>query len=248
MRKLALLLLSTTLLLHLFSISAFAAETPVISYRGGSTLSYTDASGKPLSGNSDFGTAFSKMLPGVTYTQKMLLKNEDNTNTVRYYMDLSVLETLKASALDGAGYTVTLLSGEETLYSSQNGSHSGVLIGGSGSAELLDLNRDLVSENGDGILVATLAPGKSETVSLSILADATMSDAYQNAKGTLSFQFFAEIVPPQVPKIIEKVETVYINDGVKTGDSRPVYIVAGALVVAVFVFFFLSRKKDKKST
>ena len=245
MRKLTSVLLSTAFLLSLFSISAFAAQTPVISYHGGSTLTYTDASGKPLSGNSDFGTAFSKMLPGVTYTQNILLKNEDNTNTVRYYMDLSVLETLKASALDGAGYTITLVSGKEMLYSSQNGNQSGILIGGSGSAELLDLNHDLVSNNGDGILVATLAPGKSETVSLSILAEETMSDAYQNAKGTLSFQFFGEIVPPQVPKII--YETVYIDEGVKTGDSRPVFFVAGVLVIAVIVFFLLSRKKDKES-
>lgn len=247
MKKITSVFISLFLMLSVFLVSVCAAGVPVITYSGGSSLSYTDAKGNPLTGNSDFGTAFSGMIPGKTYTQEIKLQNKDTENTIRFYMDLSVLETLKASQLDGAGYTVILESGGDVLYSSVNGTRGGTLIGGSGSTgELTELNKEFLSQNGNGILVATLTPGTDTSVSLSITADASMSDAYQGAKGTMSFQFFGEIVPPQKTQIINKYKTIYVTGGVPTGDGRPVYITAAVLVAAVIVFFILGRKKDKK--
>lgn len=235
-------------MITVLALSVSAASAPVITYSGGSSLAYTDESGNPLTGNSDFGTAFNGMIPGKTYTQTIKLQNKDTNNTVRFYMDLNVLKTLKAGNLDGAGYTVVLKSGDDVLYSSVNGTHAGTLLGGNGSTgELTELNKEFLSQNGSGILVATLTPGTNSDISLTITADASMSDAYQGANGTLSFQFFGEIVPPQKDKIINKYETIYVNGGVQTGDNRPIYIVATVLVAAVIVFFLLGKKTSKEN-
>ena len=246
MKKMLSLLSVLVLALTLVTGAAGAADVPVVTYDGGNQLSYTDANGKALTGDSDFGTAFSSMLPGVTYTQEIQLRNTSEKDTVRYYMDLSVLETLKNAGLDGAGYTVTLTSNGDTLYSPVSGTISGTLVGGgSSTGELKDLNDDFYSSDGQGILVATLNPGEQATLALSIGADATMSNAYQDAIGTIRFQFFGEIVPVNstTPNIISK--TVYIKDGVKTGDYSLIYPVAGILVVAAIVLVVLGRKKKK---
>ena len=73
-----------------------------------------------------------------------------------------------------------------------------------------------------------------------------MSNAYQDAEGTLQFQFFGEIVPVNspTPNVVNK--TVYINKGVKTGDSSPIFIVAGVLVAAVIVLVILGIVKKNK--
>jgi hypothetical protein len=250
MKKIVSLVAVLALAMAITVSSAFAADVPVVTYDGGSQLTYTDASGNAISGDADFGTAFSSMLPGVTYTQEIQLRNTSLDDTVRYYMDMSVLQTLKNAGLDGAGYTVTLTSNGETLYSSVSGTVSGTLVGGSNSTgELADLNEDFYSSDGQGILVATLKPGETATLALSIAADATMSNAYQDAEGVIQFQFFGEIVPVNTPtpNIVQK--TVYVNKGVKTGDSSPIYIVAAVLVVAVvaLVVIGIVKKKNKKA-
>lgn len=228
-------------------VSVFAASVPVVTYDGSTNLSYTDESGNALSGGGDFGTAFSSMLPGVTYSQTIALKNASEKDTVRFYMSLDVLKTLAGSALDGAGYTVTLTSGSETLYSSVNGAITGALLGGSGSVgELQDLNEALYSADGKGILVTTAAPGAGDQLTLSITADSTMSDAYQSASGTIEFQFFAEVTSSG-----GKVNTVYIPgktiyNTVQTGENGWIFLAAGVLVAAVVVLLVTGRKKNHK--
>lgn len=236
-------ILAVLILALCFTASAAAASVPVVTYDGGNELKYTDQGGGAISGAGDFGTAFSSMLPGVEYSQQVILKNTSTEDTVKFYMALSVIETLQNGGLDGAGYTVELKSTSETLYSSVNGAISGSVVGGSGSSqELGDINSALVSSDGTGILVATLEPGKQETLTLSIKADATMSNAYQNASGTLSFQFFGEKVEPT------GVTTVYVPGKtivkeVKTGDTSPIIIVAAVLVAGMIILLATGRKK-----
>lgn len=243
----------------LLTVFSFAAETPVVTYHGGTELTYTDESGQQISGNGDFGTAFSNMLPGVTYSQSIVLKNT-GSDTVKFYLNLDVLETLKKEKVDGAGYTVLLKSTTDTLYSSVNGAISGTLIGGSGSSnELGDLNEAFYSSDETGILVATLKAGGSERLTLTLQADETMSNAYQDAEGTLSFQFFAEV--PQsssttkvvtIPGEIRHETKVITSEAqseengtkaVQTGDNSPIYLVAAVLVVAVIILLLTGRKK-----
>ena len=69
MKKIVSLVSALVLVMAITVSTAFAADVPVVTYDGGSALTYTDAAGKAITGDSDFGTAFSSMLPGVTYTQ-----------------------------------------------------------------------------------------------------------------------------------------------------------------------------------
>lgn len=223
--------------------SAVAATIPVVTYDGGTELKYTDQEGNPLSGNGDFGTAFREMLPGVEYTQQFILKNTGK-DTVKFYMSMGVIETLHNGNLDGAGYTVILKSTTETLFSADNGSVTGALVGGSGSTlELGDINGALVSSDGTGLLVSTVEPGKTDTITLSIKSDATMSNAYQDAAGELSFQFFGEKVEPTGVKVIH-VPGKNVVEEVKTGDESPIFLVAGVLVVGVIILLVTGRKKE----
>ena len=69
-----------------------------------------------------------------------------------------------------------------------------------------------------------------------------MSNAYQNASGTLSFQFFGEKVEPT------GVTTVYVPGKtvikeVKTGDTRPITIVAAVLVAGVVILLATGKKR-----
>ncbi len=242
-------LLSITVALLLsfsLSISAFAASTPVVTYDGSTNLSYTDENGNALSGG-DFGTAFSSMLPGVTYSQTIALKNTSEKDTVRFFMSLDVLKTLSAAKLDGAGYTVTLTSNSQTLYSSVNGAITGALLGGSGSAgELKDLNEVLYSADGKGIMVTSVAPGGSDQLTLSITADSTMSNAYQSASGTIEFQFFAEVVASNGKVITIHVPGDTIYNIVRTGENAWIFIAAGVLVASLAFLLITGRRKNHK--
>lgn len=238
--------LAVLMLALCFAPCAAAASVPVVTYDGGSELKYTDEAGNPISGNGDFGTAFSNMLPGVEYSQKVILKNTSADDTVKFYMSMSVLETLRKGGLDGAGYTVVLTSTQETLYSSDNGEISGTMVGGSGSSqELGDINGALMNSDGTGVLVATLEKGTQETLTLTIKSDATMSNAYQDAEGILQFQFFAEKVAPTGTKTVY-VPGQTVLKGVKTGDSSPIYLVAGVLVAGVIFLLVTGRPKKKQ--
>lgn len=223
--------------------SAAAATVPVVTYDGGNELKYTDEAGNPISGNGDFGTAFREMLPGVEYTQQFILKNTGK-DTVKFYMSMGVIETLHNGRLDGAGYTVILKSTTETLFSADNGQVTGALVGGSGSTlELGDINGAVVSSDGTGLLVSTVEPGKTDTITLSIKSDATMSNAYQDAAGELKFQFFGEKVEPTGVKVIH-VPGKNVVEEVKTGDESPIFLVAGVLVIGVIVLLVTGKKKE----
>lgn len=238
--------LAALMLAMCFTVPAFAASVPVVTYDGGTDLKYTDESGNAISGNGDFGTAFSNMLPGVEYSQQVILNNGSASDSVKFYMSMTVLETLKKNGLDGAGYTVELKSTTETLYSSVNGEITGTLVGGSGSSqELGDINGAVMNSDGTGILVATLAPGAQETLTLTIKADATMSNAYQDAEGVIQFRFFGEKVEPTGVKTV-KVPGKTVVKTVKTGDTSPIFIVAGVLVLGVIILLVTGKSKKQQ--
>lgn len=254
---------------------AEAAAVPTVVYDGGTKLIYTDETGSQISGNGDFGTAFDDMLPGVTYTQDINLLNSSSQDTVYFYMDLEVLKTLQADGLTGAGYTVSLKSGGTELYTSKNGTVKGALIGGSGSSgELEDLNQDLVSGDRQGFMVAAVGPGSRTTLSLSIQADGSMDNAYQNADGTISFRFFGEVVDGPVAEVVNRTETqkeadrivtrttyskgtpvrvkktVYVAGNVQTGDRTPIIPAVGAAAgagILLTVLVILKRRRKKAS-
>lgn len=229
--------LLVAVLLTVLCIPALAVVPIVYYYDNSQVLQYS-------TGNGDFGDAFNNMLPGVTSTQQIILQNNSTKDTVRFYMTLEVLQTLLKAAKDGAGYTVILTSSTQTLFTSEPGSVGGTLIGGQGTGELEDLNKALYSTDMNGILVSTLGPGQSDTLTLSITPDATLSNNYQSGLGRLRFQFFGE-------KVVNG-ETIYIpgktvTKPVSTGESGWIFAAAGVMVAASLVLILTGKKKNEEN-
>ena len=210
------------------SINCFAAEDGSVVYNG-ETLECT--------GGMD---AFGSMLPGVPYTDTITL-----TNTSK---------NIAQDGASGAGYTVSLTCGDSVLYGFDpaTGEATGALLGGDGTGELEELNNILGRTNGENYqMVATLEPGESVDVSLMLQADGTSLDNdYQNAVGSIQFQFIAEELEPVTETVVNQVqlppEVVTQTRYVQTGDNSLVWILGGVAVVAIGGFVFLSWKKKKK--
>lgn len=223
------------------SINCFAAENGSVVYNG-ETLECT--------GGMD---AFGSMLPGVPYTDTITLTNTSE-NTANFYMDTNVVNTLSQDGASGAGYTVSLTCGDSVLYGFDpaTGEATGALLGGDGTGELEELNSILGRTNGENYqMVATLEPGESVDVSLMLQADGTSLDNdYQNAVGSIQFQFIAEELEPVTETVVNQVqlppEVVTQTRYVQTGDNSLVWILGGVAVVAIGGFVFLSWKKKKK--
>lgn len=229
--------LLAVVLLAAFCMTAYAAVPAVYFNDGSYVLKYSLTDGT-------FGDAFDNMMPGVTRTQQITLQNNSRVDTVRFYMTLEVFQTLLRAARDGAGYTVTLTSSSQTLFSSENGGVSGTLIGGRNTDELEDLNEALYSSDRKGILVSTLAPGRSDTLTLSITPDATLSNNYQDGLGILRFQFFGEIVVPG-ETIIVPGKT--ITKAVSTGENGWIFLAAGVMLVSSLVLILTGKKKNEEN-
>lgn len=241
--------LCTTLIALMVSvvmgISCFAADTTNKVVYDGTNLIYEGTN--QMSG-------FSNMLPGKTYSGSIQLENK-GANAANFYMDTSVVQTLiGASNTKDTGYTVTLTCGETVLYGYDpvSGKASGTLIGGDGTQGLEELNNQLEEYP----LVATLNPGESTTVTLSVKPDATATgNTYMSADGSIEFRFQASDVP-QVRTVVE-TETVQAKPNVvtqvrtvvqaaQTGDANVVFICLIVAAAAFILFLTLSDKKENK--
>lgn len=225
------------------ALGCFAADTTVvydgtnITYNGGSSMS-----------------GFTNMLPGVTYTGSIQLENQGE-NPAYFYMDTSVVSTLiSASQEKDTGYTVTLTCGDTTLYGYDpvTGQATGTLVGGDTTAGLEELNTQLEEYP----LVATLDPGQTTTVTLSIQPDATATNSgYMGADGEIQFNFQAADVPEirtvvhtetveGKPSVITQVRTIVTS--AQTGDFNTIAVCIGVVAAAAVLFVVLAKKKKKE--
>lgn len=238
--------------------------------------------GKLEVNNADM-SGFEDMLPGVTRSGIITLKNSDSSATVRFYMDTNVASTLEgAETKDNkveTGYTVS-------MYVTQSGTTSETVLFGSGAdadsiegnfvgnEQIADETRGLeemndmldgaaegdVSTYAEGdtrndLLVATLAPGATAEVHLSITADATATSAdFMAGAGKIEFKFAAEELN-QITRTETRTvkgettivtQTRYWLNGVQTGDPVAIAPLVAVLVLAVLVFLIAAKKKKKK--
>lgn len=240
------------------ALGCFAADSADISVTyNGSGLEYSV--NNPVDSIQD-------MAPGVesSYSFDMVNKSGASTN---FYMSTEVLETLTAKddSTNGTGYLVTLLAGDQVIFGNNvadTGSattraandEEGILVGGQGTEELEVLNEDDVLGN-DYILVATVDPNSSTTLTLKITPNATGTDeTYKESKGGMQFRFMAEEVTPLTrtdvttirnePEVI--TQTRYILTGVQTGDPVVIAPLIGVLALAILLFIIAGKKKKKK--
>lgn len=226
-----------------FALSCFAATDKVV--YDGTNLTYS---------GSNVMSGFSQMIPGKTYTGTITLENTGD-KAAYFYMDTSVVSTLiGASNEKDTGYTVSLTCGGSTLYGYDpvTGTPTGSLVGGDTTAGLEELNSQLEEYP----LVATLDPGATADVVLSITPDATATgNAYMGADGQIEFRFQAADVPEVKtvvttntvqgePDVVTQVRTIVV--AAQTGDFNLIAVCAVVVVLAAAVLLVLTKKKKKE--
>lgn len=222
-----------------FALGCFAATDKVV--YDGANLTYTG--GTEMSG-------FTQMIPGKTYTGTITLENTGE-KAAYFYMDTSVVSTLiGASSEKDTGYTVSLTCGGNTLYGYDPA--TGTLVGGDTTTGLEELNKQLEEYP----LVATLEPGQTADVVLSITPDATATNvSYMGAEGKIEFRFQAADVPDVKtvvttekvqgkPDVVTQVRTIVVS--AKTGDFNTIAVCAVVVVLAAIVLLVLTKKKKKE--
>lgn len=225
-----------------FALGCFAANDKVV--YDGTNLTYS---------GSNVMSGFSQMIPGKTYTGTITLENAGE-KTAYFYMDTSVVSTLIGASSDkDTGYTVSLTCGGSTLYGYDpaSGKATGTLVGGDGTTGLEELNKQLEEYP----LVATLDPGQTADVVLSITPDATATNnAYMGSVGEIEFRFQAADVPEiktvvttntvqGTPSVVTQVRTIVV--AAKTGDFNTIAVCAVVVVLAAALLVFLTKKKKK---
>lgn len=238
------------------ALGCFAADSADISVTyNGSGLEYSSNQTDSIQG----------MTPGVESTYSFELVNKSGAST-NFYMATEVLKTLTAENSTGdTGYLVTLLAGDQVIFGNNvadpdsattraANDEEGILVGGQGTDELEVLNEDDVLGT-DYILVSTVDPNSSTTLTLKITPNATGTDeTYKESTGDMQFRFMAEEVTPLTrtdvttirnePEVV--TQTRYILAGVQTGDPLVIAPLIGVLVVAILLFIIAGKKKKKK--
>lgn len=210
------------------------------------------------------GTAFEGMAPGEEATQTITMRN-DNKKTVDFYMDATAIEALEDNTMTarGAGYDIVLKAGEKELYNSKVGGYGEDNENAAGSAEGIKAMNDGALEG--YVLVATLAPGDTEQINLTVKLDGEAMDNsgaidYSDAFGQFGFNFKVAYEDPAEPTIVTKTITKtgekkvvknYVNiieeqvplSAVATGDNALIGVGIGVLVLGIFLIIFAGRKK-----
>lgn len=203
------------------SIVCSAAEPSTVVEYDGSNITYT---------NDGKMTGFENMLPGVPYEGAIQLKNVGEKEA-NFYMDTEVVSTLLGvDNVKDTSYRVSLSVGDNVLvgYDAESDAVTGTIVGGEGTTGLEELNKTLPEYP----LVATLKPGETADVVLTIQPDAEETDnAYISSLGRVEFRF--------------KVSDV--SDSVVTGDNYVMYISIAVIVVGLILFFVLGRRKKEQT-
>ena len=218
--------------------------------------------GTKLTTNGDL--KMDSILPGVPVEDSMTITNNGKALT-KFYMSTEVTETLEGTA--SSGYTVKLWvtdkDGNETVLFGSGSDGAQVGGGAANNDELKELNgmlrsTDLQEDEAvpvNYLLAATLQPGESATLSLSITADGTATNnGYMAKVGNIDFDFMCEEVETLNRHEVNTVkgdpvvvtQTRYWLNGVQTGDPVAIAPLVAVLALAVLVFILAAKKKNKK--
>ena len=227
------------------SIVCSAAEPSTVVEYDGSNITYT---------NDGKMTGFENMLPGVPYEGAIQLKNVGEKEA-NFYMDTEVVSTLLGvDNVKDTSYRVSLSVGDNVLvgYDAESDAVTGTIVGGEGTTGLEELNKQLEEYP----LVATLDPGQTADVVLSITPDATATNvSYMGVEGKIEFRFQAADVPDVKtvvttetvqgePNVVTQVRTIVVS--AKTGDFNTIAVCAVVVVLAAVVLLVLTKKKKKE--
>ncbi|WP_290996271.1 hypothetical protein [Gordonibacter sp.] len=149
-------------------VPAGAAHAAVI-YQGGShTLAVQDADGRPLN---DLFSGFKNVMPGDALTQQIVVANDAASGTpVKLYLRSTGAQTGSADFLSQLNLSVVA----------------------EGGSKLFDAPPSEAGSLADWVLLGTFEPGAKATLDLTLEVPITMGNEFQDATGTLGWEFMAE--------------------------------------------------------
>lgn len=198
-------------------------------------------------GDEEIAAILNEMQPGDTAVITINVENRDKSQAVNFWMDNKTIQAMEESRskAENAGYTYSLVfSGTDGNYDYFN--HD---IGG-----LANTSNDGFNEATEGLesyfkmQKATMAPGKSGTLVLTVDLDGESAGYYyQETAGILRFDFAVEIPPTPSPKEEHVPRVIHIP---YTGDTLNVnfYIIVEMLslflLALVTVAYYIYTKKQ----
>ncbi len=250
MRKLAAMLLAAACITCLFPAAAYAADST-------GSITFAGEAAKFVNPGTGY-TSFEDMMPGETRTQAITLTNSDSKN-VNFYLSGKITSNIaaKGDSADGqknvAVYDLSLAKDGTEFYSGMIG------------------NGEQVGESylGDNYLLATLKPGESTTVTMTVALDGDSTrNPYETKTGLINLEISCGY--PDEPPVVTKTNTVVktvtryvqgaattvtrtVATAVKTGDysliAPYIAILAAALgvIIGIIVFSFRRKKKGGKA-
>lgn len=257
MKKKMIALVMSMLLAAGISGTVLAEGNATVTFTPEKTLEYSGITEE--NGVIKLGTEFEGIAPGESRTQTITLTNK-NSRTADFYISAAAVEALEKAkeSARGAGYEVKLYTGSSVLYDSAVGGYNDA---NQGSREGLSEMKALE----DYVLIATLAKGKSQDVTLEIYFDGegmdnTQSVDYSNALGQFQFQFRAGYQDPssdrvvyreitrqgeaeQVTNYVEIVEERVPLSAAATADTAMLGIGIAVLAIGIVMIILAARKK-----
>jgi hypothetical protein len=238
MKKKIIVGLVTALLIVCSVGTAFAQDSPLITFKGESEKFVESVTGD---------TSFTNMEPGETRTMNLTLKNED-ASEMSFFMSAEILDNIAAATgTNGtAVYDFTLAKNGEVFFST---------VIGDGKVNTSIGKEYLSSDN--NILLDNLSQGQSDVITVTLALDgdstngtSTMStgdtlntSGYMNKEGQIQFVFSAATPVTPGGSVVQTI-TNYVNQNVNTGIGASVTgIVIGAILIAVAVILIVKRRK-----
>ena len=153
---------------------AFAAENLV--FQGDTQKFVKDVSGSATGG-------FTGMAPGETRDLTLTLTNSDKQN-VDFFMSAEILNNIAEQGDQNAVYDFNISKNGQVFFST-------VIGGSSQDKQNISIGAEYLTED-NNILLDTMVPGQSDTVSISLKLDGdSTDDSYQAKEGKVQFVFSA---------------------------------------------------------
>lgn len=195
------------------SLSAFAGSVSYEGEAGGFVFS-PGSSTSPT----DLFTNFTDVMPGDTLTDSVDIKNS-SSKEAKIYM----------RALDATNGKNDFLSQMQLTVDGPAGTVSDAPASQKGGLA-------------DWVLIGTFAPGTSTTLNLSLNVPISMGNDYQDAIGSVNWQFKAETEDES-----EDGEEGEGGSGTKTGDDTNIYIWCGLGALAAVTTAVIVRRRKKSA-
>ncbi|MEF9946175.1 MAG: LPXTG cell wall anchor domain-containing protein [Lachnospiraceae bacterium] len=237
MKKKLLTAVLTTFLVLSSAMSAVAADSKVVTFKGEAEKFVVGVEGNAQKG-------FTDMEPGESRELKLTLANEDSQE-MKFYMSAEILDNIAEKADQNAVYNFDISKNGAVFFST--------IIGGN-SKNNISVGKEYLDGN-NNILLDTLAKGEKDQISIALTLDGdSAGNAYMSQSGSVQLVFTAS-TPENETKTIRNTVTKYLGGAttnvvktIKTGDTFSIglLVVFGISLVAVIILLIARRKKTKE--